>query len=98
MAPDGHAEIGYKITGICSAVNTLPAPTAAVLPAHALLCPLPHKHPVPQHLHMALMPMWLPGHPSQSQRCTLTPALWNPPPAPGMLTPGFHAPAPTLEL
>lgn len=64
MAPDGHAEIGYKITGICSAVNTLPAPTAAALPAHTLLCPLPHKHPIPQNLCLALMPMCLVGRPS----------------------------------
>jgi len=39
-APDGRAEIGYKITGICSAVNTLPAPATAALPARAVPPPL----------------------------------------------------------
>lgn len=56
MAPDGHAEIGYKITGICSAVNTLPAPSTAT---------------PTQHLHSVLVRMQPWGHPSQPQPCTL---------------------------
>lgn len=97
MAPDGHAEIGYKITGICSAVNTLPAPAAAA-PAHTLLCPLPHKHPEPQHLHLALICV-ASRSPQPAPTLHPNPALWDPSPDPCMLTPGtFHAPSPALEL
>lgn len=51
MAPDGRAEIGYKIRGICSAVNTPPAP-AVLLPAPCSSAPhTPSAHTSTSALH-----------------------------------------------
>lgn len=67
MAPDGRTEIGYKITSICSAVNTLPAPAAShtACPCSASCTHCPAHTPCPaQHFCLVPLQMWLWGHPS----------------------------------
>lgn len=88
MAPDGHAEIGYKITGICSAVNTLPAPSTAT-PTQHLHSVLVRMQPGPPQPAPTLHPNGALRDPAATQ-CTLTLGPWSPR--------SSHALVPALEL